>query len=166
MSWRSNLRPPDQALQPTCVRHHEHPISCSQLCPFGSARDRFETDSGSRGQEMRARDLFRGRRASAKSWAAINRKHTGAMKPSCAPQRNRTLPPIAELIRRPAPPVWLGRARQGQDPTLHSLFVLENGSDICTVQEWLGHRDVTTMMIYAHVLHRGPAGVRIPLDGM
>jgi len=41
--------------------------------------------------------------------------------------------------------------------------LLENGYDIRTIQEFLGHRDVRTMM-YTHVLNRGGRGVRSPLD--
>jgi hypothetical protein len=45
-----------------------------------------------------------------------------------------------------------------------ATHLLEASYDILTVQELLGHKDVKTMMIYTHVLNRGPKAVRSPLD--
>jgi integron integrase len=89
-----------------------------------------------------------------------------------------TDPRTGEKLRHHVPPSNIQKAvrqaarRAGMDKpvsphTFRHCFathLLQNGYDIRTVQELLGHKDVRTTMIYTHVLQRGGLAVRSPLD--
>jgi integron integrase len=72
---------------------------------------------------------------------------------------------VQRSLKQAAQTVQLPK-RVGCHTFRHSFatHLLEDGYDIHTVQELLGHKDVKTTMIYTHVLNRGGRGVRSPLD--
>jgi len=70
---------------------------------------------------------------------------------------------VKEAVRR------AGLARPASSHSFRHSFathLLDDGYDIRTVQELLGHKDVKTTMVYTHVLNRGGKGVRSPMDGL
>jgi len=115
----------------------------------------------------------------------LDRKYPNASKDWCwqwvFPQDNRWANPAtkgqgchhvdASLVQKAVQDavVKTGLTKRATSHTFRHSFathLLEGGYDIRTAQELLGQSDVKTTMIYTHILNRGPAGVRSPVDGL
>jgi len=102
------------------------------------------------------------------NWQWVFPSHSISTDPLTGTRRRHHLDPntIDKALR-----VAVAKAGLAKRVTSHTFrhsfatHLLQRGQDIRTIQELLGHADVSTTMIYTHVLNQGGLGVRSPLDG-
>ena len=102
------------------------------------------------------------------SWQWVFPSRSVSLDPRTGVRRRHHLDPgtVDKAIK--AAVVKAGIAKRVSSHTFRHSFathLLRRGTDIRTIQDLLGHKDVSTTMIYTHVLRQGGMGVRSPLDG-
>jgi site-specific recombinase XerD len=84
----------------------------------------------------------------------------------CALKRLVCRPPRKDFDPCKSSHRWLGRVGCHTFRHCFATHLLETGDDIRTIQELLGHKDVSTAMIYTQVLKKDGKGVKSPMDGL